>query len=216
MGLRTKINGAVAGVATKLGIAWALGQVRAAAEGRLGPEWKARYWALAGKKTVTGVIFAVAAIIAFIFELPTAAEWIGTLAGVAVSAGVLDKAWRTERPLWLTRNPAYVFLAAHSGLLTLLFSSAFALVQTGYCAGIDCAIATPILLTLAAIATWAGLLDAAWKAAPPILRRHDGRWELQIPDDLFPGFPHVKIVADSPEEVRETWAARQASDGRAT
>jgi hypothetical protein len=212
MGVKGKINGAVAKLGARIGIAWALARVRDAAEGRLGPEWKARYWALAGKKTYTGVAFALAAVVPFALGYDQVAEVVAVIAGVAISAGVLDKAWRTARPAWLTENPVYRFLAAHSALLTLAFSTAFALLQAGYCAGIECGTAIPILLGLSAIATWAGLLDAAWKAAPPILQRHDGRWEIHVPDEIWPEWG--LIVDDSPEKVRAAWDARQASDGR--
>lgn len=206
LNLKGKVNGVVAGVATKIGIAWALGQVRAAAEGRLGPEWKARYWWLAGKKRWTGLAFAAAAVAVAALGYTEASAVLGSVSGVALAAGFLDQAWRTEIPEELRSSALYRFLASHSALLTTAFSSLFVLVQAGECGGLDCNVASAILVGLAAIAGLLGLVDSAWKSAPPVLRRLDGRWQIQLPGNFF-----GLIIGDTRAEALSGWHDRQAA-----
>ncbi len=211
MGLKRWADGIVASMATKIGISWALGQVRAAAEGRLGPEWKVRYWWLAGKKTITGVVFAMIAAVLAALGYEHAGEVLITLGATAVTAGLLDKAWRTEIPAWLKESVVYRFLAGHSAWLAPTFSSLFLFVQAGECGGLDCRVAGTLVAALAAIAVWAGLLDTAWKAAPPILQRRDGKWEINIPGDGQLGFA-LRISGATRSEVHDAWHALQGSD----
>lgn len=172
MGMRKVVNG----LAYKLGIKYVLNQIRAAAEGRLGPEWKARYWALAGWKTTTGLLLALTSAVLLFLGYQDAAATIATVAGLAIEVGLLDRAWRTALPAWLAQSALYRFLAAHAANLATIFSTTAAAIAAGYCGGMDCHMAMLILGGLAAAAVQLGLLDAAWKAAPPIVsfRFRDG------------------------------------------
>lgn len=77
------------------------GLVRDIAEGKRGPRLKAIYWRLAGRKTYTGFLLAALAGGMALAD-PTLAEQVapvlGTIAAVLVSAGLLDRGWRSAPP----------------------------------------------------------------------------------------------------------------------
>lgn len=83
---------------------WLLGGVlREVAEGKRGPKAQAVYLAMAGKKTYAG--FAMAALLGALmtYDPLTGAKiaaLLGPWVGILIGAGLLDKAWRTDRPAW--------------------------------------------------------------------------------------------------------------------
>lgn len=56
------------------------------------------YWWLAGKKTVTGALFAFVAAGLAALGQDEAAKSLGTIAALLVQIGLLDKAWRATPP----------------------------------------------------------------------------------------------------------------------
>lgn len=85
---------------------WLLGGfLRDIAEGRRGPALQRAYKAMAGKKTYTG--FALAALLGALMAYEPilggqVAAYAGPWIGLLIGAGLLDKAWRTEKPTWAT------------------------------------------------------------------------------------------------------------------
>lgn len=95
----------------EMGARWLLGGVlREVAEGKRGPKLQNAYLWLQGRKTVTGFVLAVmtGAVLALAPEQTALINGLGTLAGVAVSAGLLDKTWRNAQP------PAWASEALHA------------------------------------------------------------------------------------------------------
>lgn len=160
------LNKLVRKAAATVGVSFVLGQIRAAAEGRLGSKWKERYWALAGVKTWTGLAFALAAVVLAATGYQEFALYVGAGAGFLVQAGILDKAWRGEIPEPLRQSAVYRFLAGNAELVTALFGSAAAAV-TQY-EGPEQKVYFLILAGVAAVAVQFGLLDAAWRARGPL------------------------------------------------
>lgn len=154
------------------------GKVRAAAEGKLGDtpderaRWKAAYWWLVGKKRVIGAILgaATAVLAAFPVTAPSA-PYVGTLAALMLSWGLLDMAWRDYRPAWLSA-PLARFVAAHPAELGGAFTAAFAW-QRSDCTGGWCSWLGAALVALAALAVYYGFLDSAWRAPGPREGRSD-------------------------------------------
>jgi len=154
----------VRGVGQKVGVALLLRKVRAAAEGRLGPVWKARYWAMAGKKTWTALALTVTAGVAAYLGHDQVAVGVATLAGLLMQAGLLDKAWRGQLPAELAQSQPYRFLAQHSADLATLSGVAASYFTT---CGHDCDAYAWGLALVTALLAELGLLDAAARAKPP-------------------------------------------------
>jgi hypothetical protein len=177
MGLRAKADSAVRKVAFALGIKYVMGQIRAAADGKLGPGPMKAYWTAAGAKTVTGLVLALVAAVALALGSPQVAETVGVVAGFAISAGLVDKAWRTTIPEWLFASALYHWLAAHAALLSSAFSLAWVLLQAGGHLGMlhgGWAEWGPRLcIVVGAVCTQLGLLDAGWRSAPPALNQEE-------------------------------------------
>lgn len=163
-------------LAKPLGIRWVLAQIDAAANGRLGPTWRSIYWSLAGAKTWTGVVAGVVALTLGALGSTHAAEVVAAMAGVAITAGLLDKAWRSPHvPVALERLSIYRVLAANSAGITTALVAALGWVQSSAChavviAGttITCAVMSTVLLCLAAACAYLGLLDASFAARAPL------------------------------------------------
>lgn len=153
-------------LARPLGIKAALAWVRRAAEGQEGPAWRRRYEWLVGKKTSTALVLASVATVLVAFEQHDAARWVGVAAGFLFQAGILDRAWRGQRPTWLTESGLYRLLAAYPAEVASAFTLAVAW-QQDECAGDWCRFAGYGLIALAATAVNLGLLDAAWKSPGP-------------------------------------------------
>lgn len=146
---------------------WAHG----AAEGKNGETMKDLYWSLAGKKTIIGAVLLVASATLAAMGKPDAAEVVVTLAGILVGAGLIDKAWRSDRP-WESL-PAWTLLRNHSadvlavlGLVAGYFttcntSTADILAKVH----LTCHTGIAVITTVTAVFTWA--IAEAKTALPP-------------------------------------------------
>lgn len=160
------LNKAMRKIAGPLVRRWITGQVRAAAEGRLGAEWKARYWWLAGKKTWLGAALACAcAVLAWAGYAEAATAAGGIVATSMVSWGLLDKAWRKELPdaLWASR--AYWWFKDHSGDVALVLAGVAGLLTD--CSEAWCGAALWAVGGLSVAMAQLGLLAEAIAAPPP-------------------------------------------------
>jgi len=148
----------------KVGIAIALRKLRAAAEGRLGPTWKARYWWLVGKKTWMALALSIAAGVAVWLGYSEVGIGIGTAAGLLGQAGLLDKAWRGQLPTTLAESVAYRYLAQHSADLATLSGVVTAHFAT---CGQACDTYALAWAGVTAVLAELALLDPAARAKPP-------------------------------------------------
>jgi hypothetical protein len=154
-------------------------EIRAVAEGKRGPGQQRIYLALQGRKRLIGLLLAcVAAALAQAGSafgepgLVTAGAGVGVLAGVLVSAGLVDADWRTAPPEdgRLTR-----LLRDHSADVAALLAGAAALLQAcdADVAGLlaqahmTCGQAQGLLVALGAVLAQLGLQAEARMAAPP-------------------------------------------------
>jgi hypothetical protein len=153
----------------KVGIGWITGQVRAAAEGKLGPGWQRVYWELAGRKRVLSIALAIVAGSLAIGGYPHTAEVMGTIATVGVSLGFVDKNWRDEASGDTFKDtPWFIFLSKNSPIVTVVLGAGYF-----WFAGADCTLGdwcerlrvTDLLIGGAFVQM--GLIDAAWNAQPP-------------------------------------------------
>ena len=159
----------VGGVAKNIGIKFLLSKIRDAAEGKLGPRAKAIYWWLVGVKTWSGLILAGVSVG---LEALGYHEWalgLGVAAGVAIQAGVLDKAWRAEIPAWLMQSTLYRFLADNSAGLTSLLAMAFLASQQEAAADPRYGVLAKVVIVAAALGAQLGLVDVAWRTQPPAI-----------------------------------------------
>lgn len=197
------LNALVAKIAGPLARKIALTRIRDAAEGRLGPTWKARYWALAGAKRWIGFgLFILAVCLEALGERETAL-FAGVAATFLVTAGLVDKGWRSDIPDSVRESALYRGVARFSGELAALLATVAYFVSTGDCAGYDCAIVARGLAVVAAVLVQLGLVDAAWKSVPPIMRREDGKFVLTIEDPFGPR----TLVASTRSELETVWHA---------
>ena len=101
-------------IALKLGLAWLGSWIRGVAEGKQGTRLQAWYLALQGLKTWTGLILGAATAVMVYLTEPVLLDWVtGTLAALLLSAGLLDKAWRTP-PVKVTESKAYRYAREHA------------------------------------------------------------------------------------------------------
>lgn len=159
-------------IALALGIKWLLAQVRAVAEGKYGPGAQNAYLWTIGKKRWWSVAMGTITAVLAAFGLNEWAAGAGVVAGVLMSAGVLDSSWRAPgAPDWLKQFAWYRWTEAHAEVVTGAF--AFLLAPGGYfevfCHGPRCDRFALVLLIIAAMGVHLGLLPAAWRARPPQL-----------------------------------------------
>lgn len=162
-------------LAGKLGLRWLTGQIRAAAEGRLGPGWQRAYEAAAGHKTEAGLVLGAACAVCAYLGLPWPAFATGALSTALVGVGLLDARWRQEPPAYVTSSRWYRLLADHSGDLAAAMGAAAlwlsecdrATVELLARVHLTCDQGTVVLGCLGALAGWLGLRDAALAAPPP-------------------------------------------------
>lgn len=136
-------------------------ELRGVAEGKYGPRAQAAYVWAQGKKTVIGVLLGVIAVSALALGEVEIGAAILTVSGIAVSAGLIDKAWRTapswETQVWwqLLRNhgaevtAALGYLAFHFTSCTQETAAMLARVH------LTCGVAAGIVTAVAAITAWA-------------------------------------------------------------
>jgi hypothetical protein len=163
--LKAKVNGAIAKAAAKVGVSWVLAQVRAAARGDYGPEWKARYQTASDLAPWTGFGFAIFTVGLAAGGQTEAALWVGSVTGVLIAAGVVNAAYLTEMPVGLKNSAFYKQLVSWAPITTIVLTTLWAGLEA--CTDPKCAKERTIVLILAAVAAKFGLVDAAWQAKPP-------------------------------------------------
>ena len=149
---------------------WLTSQVRAAAEGRLGPRWAALYWGLAGEKRFLSFILGLAAGAVALAGYSEVAAVIGSIATLGYALGFVDLNWRdTSQTDWLKDSAVWKFLAANSPLLTAVFAAALGWLSGTTCTlGADWCYYGTVAVTLLGLAcAQLGLVDEAWNAPPP-------------------------------------------------
>lgn len=163
------MNGLIRKLLKKVGMSWVTGQIRAAAEGKLGPRWKGAYWWLAGKKRMLSIVLGLAAGVALGMGHGEAAAIMGSIAAVGVSLGFIDANWRDEgdaddfKESWW-----WQLLANNAPVVVTVLLAAFGWTETScdaasqHCHEIEMALGA-----LSAGLVHIGILDAAWRAAPP-------------------------------------------------
>jgi hypothetical protein len=163
------MNGLIRTLIRKAGLKWLTGQVRAAAEGKLGERWYNLYWALAGKKRWLALGCVIVSGVLSGLGYQTAAEASVAVAGVLVSLGFVDANWRAEAQSdWLKDSVLWKFLAHNSPALTATLLAAYAWLGGSTCTlGEWCARGTVAVTVLGAVFVQVGLVDAAWNAEPP-------------------------------------------------
>jgi hypothetical protein len=86
--------------------------------GKYGPGWQAFDAWLIGKKTFIGAILAVVTGCLMALHQPTAASMIsGSIAGLFISLGLIDKAWRTVPASW-EHYAFFEWMRDHAGWVT--------------------------------------------------------------------------------------------------
>lgn len=169
------MNALLRKLAGKLGIRWVTGQIRAAAEGRLGPRWRRAYEAAAGHKTETGLALGAACAVCVYLGLEMPAFLTGVLSTALVGVGLLDAKWRQSPPAYVFECRWYRFLADHSADIAAAMGAVAAWLSV--CSPdaasllarihLTCGQATVVLGCVGALAGWLGLRDAALAAPPP-------------------------------------------------
>lgn len=214
------LNRLIGKVALRLGVSRALGFIRDCAEGKNGPDWKARYWRVAGAKRWIGFVLMLFAIGSEAAGFaPRVSLALGGVSLFLLSAGFVDKSWRSDVPQVVRDSATFRVLAKFSGELAALLASAAYFISTGECGGWDCAILARVLAAVAAILVHLGLVDAAWRSVPPIFRTVDGRYvitfgkppsfgdldSIQPPRPTREVLPAKSLQAHTREEVEEVW-----------
>lgn len=170
------MKGLIAKLAQRMGIKWVLGILDAAANGRMGPAWRSAYWGLAGVKTWVSAVVGIAALALMALGATRELGWLVLAAGVGVTGGLLDKAWRQPHvPGALATSGIYRLLTQYSAEITTALVMALAWTQSGSChelalAGLrlGCSAQATVLLVLACSAAYLGLLDASFAARAPL------------------------------------------------
>lgn len=121
--IKGKINGLVAKTAVKLGVSMLLGKIRDAAHGDLGPVWKARYDAASKLAPSTGLVLSLVTVGLVAAGQNDLAVYVGSAAGVLISAGIVNAAYLTEIPLGLRYNAVYEKLVSWAPTTTVLLTA---------------------------------------------------------------------------------------------
>lgn len=163
------MNSLIRKLVKAVGVKWLTGQVRAAAEGKLGPQAKAVYWWLAGRKREISTWAGVAAGAAFMVGYPGIAGGIGAVAAVGLSLGFIDANWRDDSEYdWLKDSAVWKAVANNAPLLTAGATAGLAWLQGTTCTlGDWCARASIGLVVAMAVLVQVGAVDAAWNAPAP-------------------------------------------------
>lgn len=165
LGIKSKVNGLVAQAATKIGISWGLGVIRGAAREEYGPVWKARYDMASEAAPWTGFGLALVTIALTGSGSSDLVPYVGTVAGVLISAGFVNAAYLTEIPLGLKYNAVYQKLVSWAPTTTILLGALWTALE----ASTDPQVAKwrmPVLIA-DLLAAKLGLVSAALDAKPP-------------------------------------------------
>ena len=164
------MNGLIRGLVRSVGLRWLTGQVRAAAEGKLGPRWQRIYWSLAGGKRLIGFSLAVAAGTAGALGYDNIMIGLGSAGTFLFGLGFVDKNWRDEAESdWLKDSAVWKFLAHNSPTVTagLLAATAWLQSPTSCTLGEWCVRGAIATVVLGAAFVQIGVVDAAWQAPAP-------------------------------------------------
>jgi len=168
------MNGLIRRVLKAVGVKWLTSQVRAAAEGKLGPRWKALYWGLAGKKRWISAAFGIFSGALSLAGYQHVAEACAGIAVVGVALGFVDANWRTEQwgADWLKDSAVWRVLAYNAPVLTAGILAALGWLQGSTCTlGVDwCGYGSIAVTVLGCALVQVGIVDAAWMAPPPNVR----------------------------------------------
>lgn len=147
--------------------------IRGAAEGKQGDFLAAVYQGLASHKRVIGLLLMVGSIATAGIGEQAAAEALVAAGAFMVSVGLIDAAWRSDVPEWLSASAAWRLLAQHSADVAALMGLLYYRLQA--CGGAfefawdNCVLWSRVVLGTAAVLVQFGLMDAAWRTAPPDL-----------------------------------------------
>lgn len=163
--IKAKVNGAVLSAAKGVGISFLLARVRDAAHGDYGPVWQKRYQ----RATELAPIFSFLLFLATVGLLGAgyyeASLWVGGFATVAISAGVVSKAYMTEIPDVVRNSKVFHLLTSWAPTNTIIFTAAWGALEN--CQDPQCAAWRPVLLGLSAMFAACGFTGAALKAKGP-------------------------------------------------
>ncbi len=166
---RDDMNGLIRKLIKSIGMKWLTGQVRQAAEGKLGPVWHKVYWNLAGNKRLISFFLGIGAAVALSLGEVQLGVWIGGAAVVGMSLGFVDDDWRTEaQEDWVRDSVAWKLLANNAPMIASGAGAALLWLQSTSCTlGAWCGhLETTVMIVMAAF-VHIGVQDAAWNSAPP-------------------------------------------------
>ncbi len=152
-----------------IGMRWLTGQVRAAAEGRLGPRWEAIYWRLAGKKRWISLALGILAGATALAGYLHVAEAIAAVATMGLSLGFVDANWRSAaQQSWLKDSWPWKLLANNAPVITTCLLLMLGWLQGTSCTlGEWCAHGSILVTIVGASLVQIGVVDAAWNAPAP-------------------------------------------------
>ena len=160
----------------KLGLGFVAREIRNAAEGKHGLAVQKVYLFAQGKKTSLGFLLAVVCGVLVGLGNSGAEVWTsGTLAGLLLSVGLLDKSWRSGPPESWKQTRLYLFasershdIAAALGMASLAVSACdpgtSAVLARFY---LTCSSAALLLFVLSVVLVQLGLMAEAKLALPP-------------------------------------------------
>jgi hypothetical protein len=163
------MNGLIRKLIKSLGMKWLTGQVRAAAEGKLGPRWEAIYWGLAGKKRWISLIVGILAGATALAGYTHVAEAIATAATAGLSLGFVDLNWRSAaQEDWLKDSWLWKLLANNAPVVTAGLLLVLGWLQGTTCTlGEWCGYGSILVSIVGASLVQIGVVDAAWNAPAP-------------------------------------------------
>ena len=137
------------------------------------------YDALAGVKTLSGVLIGGAGFIAWGLGFDAASDCLLWLGSVGVLAGLADRAVRTPgRPEALANSAWYRFLADNAGMLSTLLGSAWAYVVSAGCTALSvgsyvvaCSTQQQILGGVTLALVYLGVIDQGFLGKTPMQAR---------------------------------------------
>ena len=167
------MNGLIRKMIKSVGIKWLTGQVRAAAEGKLGTKWRDAYWFLAGQKRLMSLMLCIVAGATALMGYTETASAIGVVAGVGLSLGFVDKNWReTAESDWLKDSWVWKLLANNAPVVTTGLIVLLAWLQGTTCTlGAWCGYGSIGVSILGASLVQVGIVDAAWNAPAPFEKK---------------------------------------------
>lgn len=163
--IKAKVNGAVLSAAKGIGISFLLARVKDAAHGDYGPVWQKRYQ----RATELAPVFSFLLFLATVGLLGAgyyeASLWVGGFATVAISAGVVSKAYMTEIPPSVRDSRVFQMLTSWAPTNTIVLGAVWSALEK--CDDPQCAAWQPAVLGLSAMFAACGFTGAALQARGP-------------------------------------------------